>query len=234
MKMQFKRHKASNVAKPRFSMQAVGSEATVYVYDAIGEFWGVSAQEFVRQLNMLDVETIHLRINSPGGDVFAAKAMATALRAHAAHVVAHIDGVAASAATTLAIAADEVRMSEGAFFMIHNAFSFAMGDATEMRKMADMLEKVNASIVAEYVAKTGKSVEQINTWMNAETWFSASEAKAEGFIDYIDHETGQTSNLWDVSGYRNAPQALLETPSNDETFNIEHLRRNLQLLEKSA
>ena len=88
-------------------------EASIYIYDAIGSWFGIDAQEFVRSLNSITANTIHLRINSPGGDVFDARAMITAVRQHKSKIVAHIDGLAASAATGLALAADEVEISEG-------------------------------------------------------------------------------------------------------------------------
>jgi ATP-dependent Clp protease, protease subunit len=93
--------------------------------------------------------------------------------------------MAASAATSIAIAADEVEMSSGAMFMIHNAWGLAMGGAKEMRDYADLLEKINANILTEYDRKTGKGEEQIKDWMDAETWFTASEALTNGFVDRI-------------------------------------------------
>ena len=102
---------------------ATATEETLYLYDEIG-YWGIDAKQFVEDLNKLDADTIHLRINSPGGDVFAAKAMQTALMQHDAKVVAHVDGLAASAASVVAMGADEIEMVDGGFMMIHKALSF--------------------------------------------------------------------------------------------------------------
>jgi ATP-dependent protease ClpP protease subunit len=162
-----------------------GEEATLYVYDAIGAWFGIAAADFVAALADIKAKTIHLRINSPGGSVFEAEAMQTALQQHPARVIAHIDGMAASAATGLAIGAEEIEISDGGMFMIHNAWNIAIGNADDMLEMAALLEKVDANIAADYQRKTGASAEQIAEWMKAETWFSAAEALEHGFVDRI-------------------------------------------------
>ena len=170
---------------PATVVNAAGDETTVYLYDAIDSFWGIDAGEFVKALSEITAKTIHLRINSPGGSVFDAEAIQTALQQHSARVVAHIDGMAASAATYVALAADEVEMSDGAMFMIHNAWTFAFGNASELVDTAALLEKIDANILRDYQAKTGASAEQIKQWMDNETWFTAQEAMGNGFVDRI-------------------------------------------------
>ena len=170
---------------PATVFDAVKDEATVYLYDAIDPYWGIDAGEFVKALSEITANTIHLRINSPGGSVFDAEAIQTALQQHKARVVAHIDGMAASAATYVALAADEVEMSDGAMFMIHNAWTFAFGNASELVDTAALLEKIDANILRDYQSKTGASAEQIKQWMDAETWFTAQEALTNGFVDRI-------------------------------------------------
>ena len=130
-----------NVTAPRSArIEQAGREATVYIYDVIGGDWGgVGARDFVPQLVALDVDTIHLRINSPGGDVFEGRTIATALAQHPAKVIAHIDGQAASAATYVALAADEVEIAEGGFFMIHNAWTIAIGARVTVSMLADTI-----------------------------------------------------------------------------------------------
>jgi len=225
-------------------------EATLYIYDEISNssYWGVNASDFVKEVMALgDVETIHLRINSPGGDVFAARTMQTALRQHSAKVIAHIDGLAASAATFLAMGADEIEMVEGGFFMIHNAASFIdiFGyfmaqdlDAlkSEIDKEAALLAKVDDSIVSDYAKKTGKTIDQIKQWMSETTWFSAAEALENGFIDSI-YEGEAVQNKWDFSGYENAPKNLTD-PENKGTMqpmavDTSALLRRLELEEQS-
>lgn len=168
-----------------------GDEATVYVYDAIGSWFGIAAADFVMALADIMAKTIHLRIDSPGGSVFEAEVMQTALQQHPARVIAHIDGLAASAATTLALGADEIEISDGGVFMIHNAWNIAIGNKDDMLEAAAFLEKIDANIAADYRRKTGASQEQIKEWMDGETWFSAAEALEHGFVDRIYKPAGE-------------------------------------------
>jgi ATP-dependent protease ClpP protease subunit len=227
----------SNQAAPRQArIEQAGREATVYIYDIIGESWagGVSAREFVPQLAALDVDTIHLRINSPGGDVFDGRAIATALAQHPAHVVAHIDGQAASAATYVALAADEVEIADGGFFMIHNAWTIALGNANDFEDTAGILRKVDASIVADYQRKTGKTTEELVAWMDATTWFTAQEAVDHGFVDRIVPGQKAAKNQWNLEAYGNAPAALTAQPEPEPTVDRAALERRLSLLEVIA
>lgn len=221
-------------AKREFRIVNEGREATVYLYDIIGEDWygGVAAKDFVPKLAALDVDTIHLRINSPGGDVFEARAMALAIQQHPANVIAHIDGQAVSAATYIAIAADEVEIVDGGFFMIHNAWTLQMGSAKDFRAQADLLDKVDASISADYERKTGKSSEEVLAMMAATTWMTAAEALAAGFVDRLAEGKATTQNHWNLAAYGNAPKALTERP--EPTVDREALERRLSLLEKIA
>jgi ATP-dependent Clp protease protease subunit len=182
--------------------------AHVYVYDVIDSYWGASAASLVSALASAGDKTVHMHINSPGGDVFEARAMAAAIVGYAGKVVAHIDGVAASAATYLALAASEVRMTDGGLFMVHNSWTMAMGNRTELRSTADLLEKIDGTISADYQRKTGKSADEIAALMDAETWMTAQEALDAGFIDAIDTNTKgeKASAQWNLSAYANAPE----------------------------
>lgn len=189
------------------------NEATIYLYDVIDSYWGIAAADFVKELAGITATTIHLRINSPGGDVFEARAMATALRQHKAKVVAHIDGLAASCASWIALAADEVEITKGAFYMIHRSWSFAMGNANDLKETAALLEKVDNELVAEYVRETGSTEEQITMWLDSETWFTADEAVEHGFADRLAAEAAPKDQAaWDVSGFAHAPKDLLDRP----------------------
>ncbi len=192
---------------------------TLYLYDVIGD-WGVSAESFAKALRAMSAEVVHLRIDSPGGDVMAGRAMATAIAQYPGKVIAHIDGLCASAATYVALAASEVEISEGGFFMIHNAWSVAIGNKADLREMADLLEKVDGTIVADYVRKTGKDEAQIVAWMEAETWFTAQEAKDLAFVDRVvpSAKAGNDAKAWNLAAYANAPAALTTPPANEPDF----------------
>jgi ATP-dependent Clp protease protease subunit len=197
----------------RFEVVAKGEEAEVFLYDAIVSteaeaewFGGVAPESFVKALRAIDAKTINLRINSPGGSVFAARAIEQALRDHPAKVVAHIDGLAASAATFIAMAADEVVMGKGALFMIHKAWTGMYGNADDMRSEADLLDKIDGTLADTYAARSGKSADEVAAWMAAETWFTADEAVAAGFADRVAESTS-AKNEWNLSAYAKAPQS---------------------------
>lgn len=169
---------------------------TLYIYGVIDSFFGINAFEFNKELEKIGAEkNIVLRINSPGGDVFEARAIMTALSNHPAKVTARIDGLAASAATLISLAADRIEISDGALYMIHYASSLAYGNSSELRKTADLLDKVDAILVDDYVKKTSKEPEAIKEWLAAETWFSAQQALDNGFVDAIIDSTSSPSAM---------------------------------------
>jgi ATP-dependent Clp protease protease subunit len=173
----------------RYSMKAKGnSEAEIYIYGDVGDDWfgGVTAKQFADDLKALGkVNTITVRINSYGGDVSQGLTIYRLLADHPAKVIAHIDGIAASIASVIAMAASEIHISEAAFLMIHNAWGIAIGSADDMRSTADRLDMTTGSIRDVYAARTGKGVDQIKKWMDAETWFTAADAVANGFATDI-------------------------------------------------
>lgn len=199
---------------------------TIYLYGPIvsDNFWGdgVLALDFVKTLAAIDTATIHLRIDSPGGEVFAGQSMAQALREHPANVIAHIDGLAASAASWVALAADEVVISPGGMVMIHQAQGIGFGNSGDLRETADLLDKIDATLLAGYAAETGQDAQQITDWMAAETWFTAEEAVKYGFADRI--ATASASNRgsgWNLAAYAHAPAPRAELP---EAPSIEPLK----------
>lgn len=186
------------------------AEATLYIYDVISADWGVSAAMVIAAIAQAgDATTLNIRINSPGGDVFEARAIVEAIKRFAGKTIAHIDSLAASAATSIACAANEVVIADGAFYMIHNASTAVWGDKTDMRETADLLEKIEGAIVADYTGKTGKDAATIVDWMDAETWFSAAEAITHGFVDAL-ATTAKVKNTWNLAAYNKAPAALIE------------------------
>ena len=219
-------------------------EATVWLYDMIVSdsfFGGVSAIDFAREMTAINAGTIHLRINSPGGEVFAAQAMSQIIREHDAHIIAHIDGLAASSASWVALSADEVVIAPGGMIMIHNAQTIAYGDSRDLNETASLLEKVDGILVATYVEATGQDAQQITDWMDAETWFSAEEALQYRFADRIakpaDTAASGKAIDWNLTAWAKAPSKLPKSPANDRknpVDQLDHLRRRLRLAEKQT
>lgn len=177
---------ASMKNKSWFRMQAGGQgEADIYIYDEIG-FWGVTAKQFISDLNALgDITHINLHINSPGGEVFEGIAIFNALRNHGAGITVYVDGVAASMASLIAMAGDTVIMPENAFMMIHKPWGISGGDAEKMRTYADRLDKLESVMVPVYAQKTGKTTDEIAVMLADETWMSGAECLAHGFADQV-------------------------------------------------
>lgn len=192
--------------KPRpFNLARNGDTASIYIYDVISADWGVSALSVIEALNQAgDAQTLNIHINSPGGDVFEGRAIMAAISAYRGKTVAKIDSLCASAATSIALACNEIEMSDGAFFMIHNASGMAWGDKTALRETANVLEKIEGAIVNDYTTRTGKDEQEIRDLMQAETWFTALEALEYGFIDRIADKT-TAKNTWNLSAFKNAP-----------------------------
>lgn len=162
-----------------------GDSAEVYLYDEIGFsfFGGISAKEFIDDINALDVPVINVRINSPGGDVFDGVAMYNALKRHSARVVVDVDGLAASIASVIAMAGDEVRIADGAMFMIHRAMTGMYGNANEMEKTVDLLRTVDGQMEGIYLKRIDATEEQLTEWLDEETWLTAEESVEYGFAD---------------------------------------------------
>jgi ATP-dependent protease ClpP protease subunit len=157
--------------------------AKVYLYDSIGGFWGVPASEFIADLNAIDAKQIDLHVNSPGGAVFDGLAIMNALAAHPAEVTAHIDGLAASAASFLVQSADKVIMERQSQMMIHDAQSICVGNAADMMAEAELLDSISDAIADVYSEATGTTRVAWRERMRAETWYSADEAVEAGLAD---------------------------------------------------
>ena len=195
--------------KSWYSIRAREAGVELSIYDEIGAY-GVSAKDFIAELGALPAATpIELRLNSPGGSVFDAVAIYNALKRHDGSVTVTIDGIAASAASYVAMAGDAVVMPENAFLMIHDPSGLAIGTAADMRSMAEALDKIGASLVRGYAAKSGKPEEEVAALMAAETWFDAAEALAAGFADRLAAPVRMAAHF-DISGFRNAPPDLVE------------------------
>lgn len=163
---------------------ATGDRAKVYVYDVIGGFENDST-EFVKALGAVTAKNIDLHLNSPGGFVFDAVAMFEALRAHPAKVTAHVDGLAASAASFLAMAGDEVEIAKGGRMMIHDAQGVGIGSPADMREYADLLDAVSDDIAGFYADRAGGKPAAWRTAMTVTTWYSAQQSVDAHLADRI-------------------------------------------------
>lgn len=225
------------------SGESADGVATMRLYDPIdswGGEWGVSAKEVAKSLADLgdDVKEIRLHINSPGGEVFEGIAIMNQLRAHSARVVAVVDGLAASAASFIACAADETVMGRNSQLMIHDAWGLCVGNAEDMRNLGERLDKISDNIASVYAAKSGEGVQTCREWMLAETWYSAEEAVAAGLADRID-EAPEPQNRHDLSVFQYAGREAAPAPAVDvkaETVeadppapNFDNLRRRGEL-----
>lgn len=188
----------------------------------------VTPQQFNKELAALgDVQEIIVRINSGGGDVFAANAIFTRLKDHTAKITVKIDGWAASAATIIAMAGDTVKIARNGVFMIHDP-AMTVWDtfkAEDFEKMADELKVIKQSIVNTYAMKTGMGADEISTLMSEEKWWTGDEAVTNGFCDELMFEEANTiienaskivvnSTPIDISAFRTIPKELLNSPHN--------------------
>jgi ATP-dependent Clp endopeptidase proteolytic subunit ClpP len=186
-----------------YRIEAKDKSATVHIYDEIG-YWGTTAGDFAREVGALDVDAIDLRLNSPGGSVFDGVAIHNTLLNHRARVDVTVDGVAASIASVIAMAGDTVTMGRGTRLMIHNPSGGVIGQAKDMRDMADILDELAKDIAGFYSARAGGSVDQWLASMDAETWYSAQEAVDAGLADSVigaDAPKDSAPRAFDLAAY---------------------------------
>lgn len=212
----------------RIENNAEDADSTdVYVYDSIGGWFGMWADEFVDQLKAVTTSKINLRLNSPGGSVFDGIAIANAIRNHPATVTVYVDSLAASIASVIAMSGDRLVMMPQSQIMVHNASGACYGDATEMTKMADLLDKQSRNIAEAYAQHTGRPLAEWTQYMADETWFTAEEALAVGLADEVVPMRSKTPapteepataearmhKSWDLSMYRYAGRAQAPAPN---------------------
>lgn len=171
---------------PRVKAATKNTPPELLIYDEIGPSWAgmVSAESVTQALKSIgNVSTIVVRINSPGGDVFEGFAIYNVLRRTGAKIVVEVDGLAASAASLIAMAGDKIRMAQNSMMMIHNSWIIATGNRAELAKTIGILEKVDANLRQTYAARTGLSESAVGKMLDAETWLTADEALEKGFAD---------------------------------------------------
>ena len=231
MKGKFKGFLDSRIERPKALVQVNESKNEIYLYDEIG-YWGTTADEFVGALALVDPnERLTVCINSPGGDIMDGVAIHNLLAGRGG-VDVRIDGFAASIASVIAMAGDSVQMADTATFMIHNPWTFAMGDSRDLRKEAEVLDKLKTTLIKSYKRHTGLSDQEISDLMDQETWFTADEAKENGFITEVINSPEQgegANNRFDLSIFRNAPERFrkqkAEQPTNSGDGDPGDLRR---------
>lgn len=202
-------NKAALIAVPGQSFVSNEAGQTIYIRGVIADGFEANAADIISYINRADPrQPLNFRFNTPGGDVFAGKEIAAAIKNYPGKTVGHVDSLCASAGTSIAISCDEVVMSKGAFFMIHNAQGMAFGDKTALRTRADLMEKVELSIVDDYTAKTGKPADEVIAMMEAETWMTHDEALSHGFIDRVAEPVSKVANTWNLTAYAKAPAEL--------------------------
>lgn len=208
---------------------AAAEEAEISIYDVIGG-WGITARSFIQNLKAVTAKKITLRIHSPGGSVFEGNAIYNALKRHPATITAHIDGLAASMASVVALAASSVVIAANGYMMIHNPSAGAQGNADEMRKTAALLDKVKESIITAYEDKTKLPREEIAKMMDDETWMTAAEAKDLGFADVVGAEFKAAAEAhFDLSAFSKAP-ASLRFDSTEAGMTPEQLKAEVERL----
>tara|TARA_R110000868_G_scaffold176896_1_gene414862 strand:- start:3496 stop:4179 length:684 start_codon:yes stop_codon:yes gene_type:complete len=207
---------------------ATATSADLFLYDEIGVF-GVTAADFITMLNGLKVRVLNVHINSPGGSVFDGLAIHNALNALPAEVVVYVDGIAASIASVIAMAGDEIIMAQNAMMMIHCPSCGVMGYAGDLRKQADVLDVLEGNLVSIYAARTGMAPDELRTAMQAETWFTAEQCKANGFCTSV-VAAKKIAAHFDLTAFRNAP--TLSSPEENKTPPLSLLLMKQSLLEK--
>lgn len=205
------------------------------IYEEIGFDWwtggGITAKGVKEEIDRAgNYSSVLIRINSPGGDAFEGIAIYNLLRAQKKPIEVCVDGIAASAASIIAMAGDVITMGPNAMMMIHNAWAVCMGEAADMRKMADALDKISVSIAQTYVTKTGKTLEEVVALMDAETWMTAQECLELGFATAVagDPNSASAGNALALARtfkalkhMKRVPENLKTAPKNDPDPEVE-------------
>lgn len=181
---------ANKAGQPLKISNKSATKAEIVLYAGIGQdFWGdgsmISAKQFSDELKKIDssVNEIVVRINSPGGDVFDGIAIYNRLKQHKAKIIVHVDGLAASIASIIALAGDEIYIGEGALFMIHLPWTMAYGNRMDLDNTVSRLMDVEEQMLGIYSKKTGLDRAEIKAMLEAETWMDSDEAIEKGFVD---------------------------------------------------
>ncbi len=208
---------ASSRRRDWYRIEAKADEtAEVYIYDEIG-YWGLTAADFVKELSGVKAKSMTVHLNSPGGDVFDGIAIHNAIRSHPAAVNVVVDSLAASIASVIAMAGDSITMAKHSTMMIHDPFGFALGNAADMRQMADVLDQLGDTIAGVYAERAGGTVAEWRARMLAETWYTDRQTVEAGLADMVDGDAeAEPSDKFDLSIYKHPPADLLSEAGEPE------------------
>lgn len=197
-----------------YKASAKASRGTMELYGIIGADWfgdGITSKMVSESLKAMgNVSTIEVSINSPGGDVAEGRGIYNLLKQHSARVEVRVIAEASSAASLIAMAGDEITMSEGALMMIHRASGLAYGNVDDVKGLLKRLETVDETMVTTYAARSGNTEAKVRGWLEAETWMTADEAVLRGFADKSDEPARIAALSLDrkLLGFRQIPAAL--------------------------
>lgn len=188
--------KGCKAGSPLKISNKTATEAEIVIYAGIGQdYWGdgtmVSAKAFSEELKKVPdtVNTLTIRLNSPGGDVFDGIAIYNRLKQHKAKKIVYIDGLAASIASIIALAGDEIKMGEGALYMVHLPWTFAWGNRMQIDSTVNLLMDIEEQMLGIYSKKTGISRSEMRALLEKETWMGSEEAIDKGFVDTVAEDT---------------------------------------------
>jgi len=207
-------------------------EAEVLIFDYIG--WPYNqAGDFARAMAEMNQKLITVRINSPGGDVFDAVSIFNTLQAHKSNIITRNEALAASAASIIAMAGKEKQAYQNTMIMIHNSWAYTAGNQFELKETADLLAKIDESMVDIYASNTNTGKREIRDMLKATTWMTAKEAKEKGFVDTIlDAKTAKAQ--FDLSMFANVPDELKSNDGKEPDIrSIERILRDVGGLSKN-
>ena len=217
----------------KFKIVNSTDSADLYIYDAIGDWFDeVSAKQFKDDLDSIDGKLLNLHISSPGGSVFEGNTIANLIKSRNGKTTCIIEGLCASIATQIALAADEVKMYKNSLFMIHRAMCACVGNAKDFNKQANDLMIIDNVLAQTYVDKTDLDMETILNYMDEETWFDSMQCKELGFIDEIIEESQMIAkfDLDSVENFKHIPKELIDmTNSNNKNLNFKNEKEQLLL-----
>lgn len=215
---------------------AASDDNTISVFDVIGQdYWtgeGVTAKRIAEALRSMDGKDVTVNVNSPGGDMFEGLAIYNLLREHKGEVTVRVLGVAASAASIIAMAGDRIEIARAGFLMIHNCWVMAVGNRHDFRDVADTMEPFDRAMADIYAARTGDEIEVIQSLMDAETWIGGAEAVEKGFADSLlpSDEIAQSEEKTSAAAVRRMEAALRSSgmPRSEAMRLIHELKSSLR------